>query len=84
MPDPKKFKPYYIISAVSKKANKIREQRLATEMDRMKKPSSLIEAKERAKNFAASLNESNVLNVNDWKPALYFQHSETQKLPVEV
>jgi hypothetical protein len=84
MSDPKKFKHYYIICAHSKKANKIREQRLSTELERMKKPGSLIEAKERTKNFTTSLNESNTLNVDDWKPLLFLQHTETKRLPVEV
>ena len=84
MSDPKKFKPYYIIGALSKKTNKIREQRLSTEMERMKKPASLIEARKRAKNFALSLNESNTLNVDDWTPLLFLQHTETKRLPVEV
>jgi hypothetical protein len=84
MSDPKKFKPYYIIGAISKKTNKIREQRLSTEMERMKRPMDLTSAKERAKNFADSLNESNTLMANDWKPLLFLQHTETQRLPVEV
>ena len=84
MPDPKKFKPYYVIGAISKKTNKIREQHLSTEMERMKRPMDLNSAKERARNFAASLNESNTLKVNDWKPLLFIQQTEKQKLPIEV
>ena len=84
MSDPKKFKPYYIICAHSKRANKIREQRLSTEMERMKKPGSLIEARSRARNFADSLNESNTLTVSDWAPMIYLQHTVSKRLPVEV
>lgn len=84
MSDPKKFKPYYIIGAVSRRANKIREQRLSTEMERMKRPMSLIEARKRAINFATSLNEANTLKVTDWKPVLYLQHTVTKKLPVSL
>lgn len=84
MSDPKKFKPYYIICAHSKRANKIREQRLSTEMERMKKPGSLIEARSRARNFADSLNESNTLTVSDWTPKIYLQHTVSKRLPVEV
>jgi hypothetical protein len=84
MPDPKKFKPYYIIGAISKRANKIREQRLSTEMERMKRPMNLTDAKHRARNFANSLNEANTLKVNDWKPLLFIQQSEKQKLPIEI
>lgn len=84
MPDPKKFKPYYIIGAVSKQANKIREQRLSTEMERMKRPADLEDARRRAKSFAGSLNESNTLKVSDWRPLLFLQHTETKRLPVEV
>lgn len=84
MPDPKKFKSHYIIGAVSKSTRKIREQRLSTEMERRKKPASLIEAKQRAIQFANSLNEVNTLNTRDWEPFLQFQQTETQRLPVEV
>lgn len=84
MSDPKKFKPYYVICANSKKANKIREQRLSTEMERMKKPMNLTDAKKRAISFAESLNEVRTLKVDDWKPLLFIQQSETQKLPIDV
>lgn len=84
MPDPKKFKPYYIIGAVSRRANKIREQRLSTEIERMKRPMDLHEARKRAINFAASLNEVKALQVTDWKPVLYLQHTVTKKLPVSL
>jgi len=84
MPDPKKFKPYYIICAHSKRANKIREQRLSTEMERMKKPGSLIDARHRAYNFANSLNESNTLKVTDWAPKVYLQHTVSKRLLVDI
>lgn len=84
MPDPKKFKPYYIICAQSRRVNKIREQRLSHEMERMKRPMDLTSAKHRAKEFAASLNEANALSVQDWRPLLFIQHTETQRLPVDV
>jgi len=84
MSDPKKFKPYYIICAASKSVNKIREQRLSTEMERMKKPMNLTDAKKRACSFAESLNEASTLTVNDWRPLLYIQHTERSRLPVEI
>lgn len=82
MSDPKKFKPYYIIGAISKRTNKIREQRLSTEMERLKKPNSLINAQSRCQQFAASLNETNMLGATDWKPLLHLQYSETKKIIV--
>ena len=84
MSDPKKFKPYYIICAASKSVNKIREQRLSTEMERMKKPMNLTDAKTRSKSFADSLNEANTLNVSDWRPLLYIQNTEQSRLPIEI
>lgn len=84
MSDPKKFKPYYIICAISKRTNKIREQHLSTEMERMKKPASLIAAQHRCKEYAASLNETKMLGVADWKPLLHLQYSETKRIIVPL
>lgn len=82
MSDPKKFKPYYIIGAISKKTNKIREQHLSTEMERMKKPANLTAAKHRCIQFATSLNETNMLGVSDWQPLLHLQYSKTNRIIV--
>lgn len=84
MSDPKKFKPHYVIEAFSKKKNKIREQHLTTEMGRMEKPGSLIAAKKRCFEFAKSLNEKSALGVDDWKPMLHLQYTETNKLLVSL
>lgn len=82
MPDPKKFKPYYIVEAYSKKTNKLRQLHIATEMGRMQKLASLETAKTRSKEFAKSLNESKTLGVDDWQPMIHFQYTERDKILV--
>ena len=82
MPDPKKFKPYYIVEAISKKTNQLRQLHLATEMGRMQKLASLETARARSKQFANSLNESKTLGVDDWKPMIHFQYTEKDKMLV--
>ena len=80
MSDPKKFKPYYIVEAFSKKTNQLRQLHLATEMGRMQKLASLETARARSKEFAKSLNESKILGVDDWKPMIHFQYTAKTKL----
>lgn len=82
MPDPKKFKSYYIIEAFSSKKNKIMEQHIATEMGRMVKCSDLQTARNRCKTYAESLNEVKKLGVDDWAPMIHLQYSESQKILV--
>lgn len=82
MPDPKKFKPYYIVEAFSKKTNQLRQLHLATEMGRMQKLASLETARARSREFAKSLNESKALGVDDWKPMIHFQYTKQNKILV--
>lgn len=81
---PTKFKPYYIISAFSKKLNRLQEQYITTEMKMGKRCNDLTTARNRAVSFAASLNESKLHGVKDWTPALYLQASSTKKFVVPV
>jgi len=83
MSDPKKFKNHYIISAFSKSLNKRQEQHLTTEMEMRKRCADLNTAKTRAKSYANSLNETNMLNVADWIPMLHLQ-TETQRLIINL
>ena len=84
MPDPKKFKPYYIVAAYSSKTGKIRELRLSTEMGRMDKLTSLDTAKTRAREFTNSLNETKTLGTSDWEPMIHFQYTEQKNLPISL
>lgn len=82
MGDPKKFKPYYVVEAFSKKVNKIQELHLATELSRMQRLDSLEIARARSKEFADSLNESKLLGTSDWEPLIQLQYTEKNKIPV--
>lgn len=83
MSDPKKFKNHYVICAYSPRRKQLREQHLSNEMVMRDKPADLSTARNRSKEFANSLNESNALNVQDWEARLYLR-TEKSKLPVPL
>jgi hypothetical protein len=84
MSDPRMFKPHYIIEAYSRRANKIREQHITTEMTMRERCQDLTTARLRSKEFAKSLNEIKELSVSDWQPMLHLQQSETIKVIVPI
>jgi hypothetical protein len=83
MPDPRRFHPYYIIEAFSKKQNKIQEHVLTQEVKKRQRCTDLTEAKRRAIEFAYSLNERSASGTNDWKPMLHLQ-AEDRKYVVSL
>lgn len=73
MPDARRFHPYYIIEAFSKKQNRIQEHITTREVEKKKRCQDLTEAKRRAIEFAFSLNERTMNGAVDWKPLLHLQ-----------
>lgn len=83
MPDPKRFHPYYVIEAFSKKQNKIQEHITTLEVKKRQRCSDLTQAKLRAIEFAYSLNEKVAHGTDDWKPMLHLQ-TEDKKYIVSL
>lgn len=63
-----KIKPYYLVSAFSKRLRKQQTDFRSNEMTEKHRLVSLIEARRRSIQYADSLNEINSMGANDWKP----------------
>lgn len=83
MPDPKRFHPYYIIEAFSKRQNKLQEHITTQEVKKRQRCTDLTEAKTRAIEFAFSLNEKGAHGATDWRPMLHLQ-TEDRKYVVSL
>jgi hypothetical protein len=62
------FRPYYLIQAFSKRANKQVTDWQPHEMEIKKRCSNLQEARKRSIQWAMSMNESNHYGHRDWVP----------------
>lgn len=62
------IKPYYLVQSFSKKVNKLQTDYRSNELLEKDRLYSLVEARRRSKQYAASLNESNSHGVDDWTP----------------
>jgi hypothetical protein len=76
------FKPYYLVQAYSKRLRKQQTQFMSTEHGKNHELRSLIEAKRRSVEYAASLNEITSMGASDWTPIVRFV-SEDGKFIVE-
>jgi hypothetical protein len=63
-----KIRPYYLIQAWSKRANKLQTQFLQNEMAANDRCTNIKAAHQRSIAFAASLRESKLANATDWEP----------------
>jgi len=84
MPDPRRFHPYYIIEAFSKKQNKIQEHIITREVEKRKRCQNLTEARTRAIEFAYRCNESNLNGTDDWTPMLHLQTEKEGKVVIPI
>lgn len=62
------FRPYYLIQAYSRTANKQTTEWLTHELDVKKRCANLETARERSKQWALAENEANRFGHNDWVP----------------
>jgi hypothetical protein len=62
------FRPYYLIQAYSKNANKQTTEWLTHELDLKKRCANLQEARERSKQWAAAEREAKRYGYSDWEP----------------
>jgi hypothetical protein len=70
MREQNKIKPYYLVSAFSKRARRQQTDYRSNEMTEKNRLVSLKEAKRRSVEYAASLNEINSMGANDWQPVV--------------